>query len=134
MEVKTLSYDTVTLLTVDDEPLMTDLFQAFMNRWGFRVLTAQSGEEALALVSREDGVIRLIFSDMMMKGMNGLTLAKSLSVISPKIPVVLVSGNSYDENLMSLSPNIAGVIRKPYQHRKIYEIICQILKTEPNLH
>ena len=55
MEAALLPAQLETLLIVDDEPLMTDLFRHVMTRYGFRVLTAASGREALALVEAEAG-------------------------------------------------------------------------------
>ena len=118
----------VTLLIVDDEPLMTELFNHFMTKRGFRVLTASSGREALEAVGREPGAIRMVITDMTMPGMDGLTLARRLQAAAPGIPIVLATGHEPDMLLVSDLPNVVDIVRKPYQNKALAERIHELLK------
>lgn len=116
-----------TLLMVDDEPLMTDLFRQFMSKRGYRVLTASGGREALALVEVEVNTIDLIITDMTMPDMSGMELVQTLAERFPDIPVIIVTGHSTDVTDGSLPVNVLGVVQKPYQNRRLEERIREIL-------
>jgi CheY-like chemotaxis protein len=127
MEAETLQTSQDTLLFVDDEPLMTNLFETFMGKRGFHVLTAASGAEALQIVEREKDNIQLILTDMSMPGMDGLTLARELAILAPAMPIMLATGHDADiESTAGLS-NIVSVVRKPYQNRVLAEQIREVL-------
>lgn len=127
MDALSLQTSEETLLIVDDEPLMTELFEKFMTRRGFRVLTAASGPEALQIVDREKSAIRLIMTDMTMPGMDGLTLAGELGRRAPSVPVMLATGHDADMDIAHGLPNVVAVVRKPYQNRVMAEQIRELL-------
>jgi len=116
-----------TLLYVDDEPLMTDVFRQYMTRRGYRVLTAASGEQALRIMAHEGGMVRLIITDMTMPDMDGEELARRLAEIAPTAPVLIATGHDLAPGEMDLPSNVAEVIRKPYQNRHLAERIREIL-------
>ena len=80
----------VTILCVDDEELPRTLRKFILQKQGYQVITATSGEEALVLLER--GGIRLVLTDQMMPGMTGTELTKLVKSTRPGMPVVLISG------------------------------------------
>ncbi|HLK59738.1 MAG TPA: response regulator [Chthonomonadaceae bacterium] len=129
MEAEKLSDSGLTLLIVDDEPLMTELFRQAMTRRGFQVLTATGGAEALRIVSAE--TIHLVLTDMTMPGMDGIALAYALFTQAPDLPVLIATGHEADAMQLGLPPNVVGIIKKPYQHKVLAERIHKILGSEP---
>jgi CheY-like chemotaxis protein len=127
MEAKTLQASEDTLLIVDDEPLMTELFEKFMSKRGFRVLTAASGPEALRIIEHEKDNIRLVLTDMTMPVMDGLALARELLKFVPSVPVMLATGHDADLETAGGLPNVISVVRKPYQNRDLAEQIRELL-------
>ena len=127
MEAETLQISEETLLIVDDEPLMTELFEKFMSKRGFRVLTAASGAEALQIVEREQERIRLVLTDMTMPVMDGLSLARQLAARNPTLPVMLATGHDADMETARGLSNVVAVVRKPYQNRVLAEQIRDLL-------
>ena len=127
MEAMTLHSPTATLLVVDDEPLMTDLFSQYMSRLGYRILVACNGEQALEIIASELTPIQIVVSDMNMPGMDGLTLAKRLFKIAPSLSVILTTGIDCKSETESLPPNIVCFLQKPYQNRLLAEKIAGIL-------
>jgi CheY-like chemotaxis protein len=125
MEASTLKVHAQALLIVDDEPLMTDLFRQFMTKRGYRVLTASSGPEALAVVQTAQGEVNLVITDMTMPGMDGLEMARRLRELRPDLPVLIATG--HDNSETPLPSNVVGIIQKPYQNRVLAERIQQIL-------
>lgn len=126
MEAATLDESTYTLLVVDDEPLITDLFRQFMTKRGYRVLTAPSGAQALATVEAED-TLALVITDMTMPEMNGLEIASRLAQIRPHLPVLIATGHDAEGALANLPSNVVGIVQKPFQNKLLAERIHEIL-------
>src|SRR6266436_1791041 len=80
----------ITILCVDDEETPRTLRKLILQKQGYQVLTAGSGEEALELLDRAN--IHLVLSDQMMPGMTGTELTKSVKAMRPTMPVILISG------------------------------------------
>jgi len=81
-----------TVLVAEDEDGLRQLAVETLQRRGYRVLGAASGEEALKLAGTHDGTIHLLLSDVMMPGMKGPELAERLRAVRPGIRVLLMSG------------------------------------------
>ena len=85
-----------TVLVVDDEPEVRKLVAAIIGSLGYSVLTADSGEHALALYERLETKIDLLVADVVATGMSGPVLAERLSARQPGLKVLYVSG--YDHS------------------------------------
>jgi signal transduction histidine kinase len=85
-----------TILLVEDNPLALDFSIKALNMLGYRVLSASSGEEAARLSEEFSGDIQLLMTDVILPGMDGSTLAKTLKKNRPGIKVLYNSG--YTEN------------------------------------
>jgi two-component system, cell cycle response regulator len=83
------------LLLVDDDPFMLGVLEDVVRNQGWRVLTAASGEEALALLARE--TVAVVLSDQRMPGMSGAELLAELRVRHPACVRILLSGQRDDE-------------------------------------
>jgi CheY-like chemotaxis protein len=82
--------DGITILCVDDEVVPRILRKLILQKQGYRVVTAASGKEALALL--DEGGINLVLSDQLMPGMSGTELTKFIKAAHPATPVILISG------------------------------------------
>ena len=82
-----------TILLADDQPAILFLITAFLKEHGFHILTAGDGRAALELANGYEGHIDLLISDVLMPEMNGLALARELSLVRPGIPTLLMSGD-----------------------------------------
>jgi len=82
---------TITVLFVDDDPYVHKILSDFMRNAGLDVLSATSGEEALAVAWSFAGDIRILITDVMMPGMSGPELAKELVQSRPAMKVLLIS-------------------------------------------
>ena len=79
----------VTILCVDDEDLPRTLRELILQKKGYQVITATSGEEALELLVQ--GGIDLVLTDQVMPGMTGTELTKLVKSTRPALPVILIS-------------------------------------------
>jgi two-component system cell cycle sensor histidine kinase/response regulator CckA len=80
-----------TILVVDDEPEIRKLVTAMLTRSGYRVLTADSGENAVRLFRNNPGV-DLLLTDVVAPGMSGPMIADQIAQLRPDIKVVFMSG------------------------------------------
>src|SRR5690606_17095149 len=78
-------------LVVDDQPDVLDMAAELFRNLGYEVFSANTGEEALEIAKREEG-IEVLFSDVVMPGINGIDLAKRMRSMIPSIKVILASG------------------------------------------
>lgn len=81
-----------TILLVEDSEPLRKLTRSFLESHGFRVLVAQDGEEAIQVATRHSGKIDLLFTDVVMPGMNGRALAEKLLPRQPGMRVLYTSG------------------------------------------
>lgn len=103
-----------TLLIVDDEPDLLEFAETALLNLGYRVFKAESGQEALTVLSKES--IDLLFSDVVMPGgMSGYELAEQACDLYPQLSVLLTSG--YTEKVVSRSEQSKlthPLLSKPY--------------------
>jgi DNA-binding NtrC family response regulator len=80
-----------TILVVDDEPDIRKLVAAMLTRNGYRVLIADSGENAIRLF-RINPDIDLLLTDVVATGMSGPVIADQIAALNPDIKVLFMSG------------------------------------------
>ena len=84
-----------TILVVDDEQEILNFVQTALNRGGFSVVQAQSGDIALEVFGKLEVPVDLLLTDVVMPGMSGPMLADRLLAMQPSLPVLFMSG--YDD-------------------------------------
>jgi PAS domain S-box-containing protein len=82
------------ILWVDDEAMLVNLGQQFLESLGYRVTAVESSREALELFRRQPHDFDLIFSDLVMPELTGEQLAKAALKIRDDVPIILCSGHS----------------------------------------
>jgi PAS domain S-box-containing protein len=103
------------VLVVDDEEMVRRTAQAALERHGYRVLTAESGHEGLAVFLRFRYEICVILLDLTMPGLDGEETFSELKKISPEVKVILSSGYNEVETLRRFAGNApSGFMQKPY--------------------
>jgi signal transduction histidine kinase len=92
---------TQTILMVDDEDLLLTMGEAILSAYGYRVLTANSGQKALDIFSTRQAEVALVITDLVMPSMSGRELAEQIHQLSPQTPIVCTSGfvrlNNHEE-------------------------------------
>ncbi len=83
--------DSKTILVVDDEPEVRKLVGAMVTHYGYRVLTADSGNHAITLF-KKNRPIDLLLTDVVAPGMSGPMLADKLTNLQPGLKVLFMSG------------------------------------------
>jgi two-component system cell cycle sensor histidine kinase/response regulator CckA len=81
-----------TILIADDDPVMLQVTSMILHRSGYKVLTAEDGEAALKTFEEAKQTIQLVISDVVMPGMKGLQLVRSIRNLSESTATLLMSG------------------------------------------
>ena len=120
------------LLVVDDEEMVTRLVARYFRHLGYTVLTAASGEEALAMVRSRRPPIDLVLSDVVMPGMSGAELAGWLLAEYPTPAVVLMTGQLPDEvERVRIDGHIVPVWHKPLDLDRTEAVLRRMLPALP---
>jgi CheY-like chemotaxis protein len=82
----------ITILLVEDESQLRDVIAEFLHSGGYRVIAAESEEEALAKAAEHVGEINLLLTDVVLRGRNGKQLADELRAQGCDFQVIFMSG------------------------------------------
>lgn len=120
------------ILVVEDDPLVREHVTGLLGGLGYRVTSAESGQQALAIIE-EVTDIDLLFTDVVMPGgINGRQLADQASVLRPGLRILFTSG--YTENAIvhhgRLDPGVE-LLSKPYRRQELAVKIRKLL-AEPD--
>lgn len=106
------------ILLTDDEEDILEVVQDRLEAYGFIVVTARNGLDALTRLSRErfDGV----FLDVKMPGINGIQVLEEIRKKDLKIPVIiLTSSSSREAAIESIAKGASGYVIKPFEWEEL---------------
>jgi two-component system, cell cycle sensor histidine kinase and response regulator CckA len=119
---------TESVLFVDDEEAISQIGRRLLERLGYRVIPAGSGQEALDIYQREGAGIDLVILDMIMPGMNGGETFDRLKIINPGVIVLLSSGYSINGQAKTiLDRGCRGFLQKPFSLVDLSKKVRQVL-------
>jgi CheY-like chemotaxis protein len=116
-----------TVLLVEDEAGVRHLARDVLSRYGYRVLEAANGSEALRLAAAHDGPIDLLLTDVVMPGMSGAELAAQFRTVRPAARVLYASGYADDAVIRHGVTDGVPFLQKPFEPddlvRRVRELI-----------
>jgi DNA-binding response OmpR family regulator len=117
------------VLVVDDDVKTVELVKLYLNRDGYRVLTAYDGVEALRLA--REGHPDLIVLDLMLPGINGLEVCQTLRAESD-VPVIMLTAKTTDQDkLKGLDLGADDYVTKPFSPRELAARVRAVLRRLP---
>ncbi|WP_291970223.1 two-component system response regulator GlrR [Candidatus Symbiopectobacterium sp.] len=117
---------TADLLLVDDDPSLLKLLGMRLTSEGFHVVTAESGAEALRVLSRDS--IDLVISDLRMDEMDGLALFSEIQKQQPGLPVIILTAHgSIQDAVAATQQGVFGFLTKPVDRDALYKAIDDAL-------
>jgi len=123
-----IQYGQGTVLLVDDEEMITEVGQAMLESLGYRVFTAGSGQEALALYEKQKDEIDLVILDMIMPGMGGGETFDRVKKMGGDVRVILSSGYSINGQAKEIMDRgCIGFIQKPFSMEALSIKVCEVL-------
>jgi len=117
-----------TILLVDDDPNVRELEQEALARFGYRVIPAENGEQALEIYRESGQEVDLVILDLIMPGMGGKKCLESILEVQPSAKVVIASGYSAcgaDDH--SLNGMAKGFVRKPHNMASMLNTVRCVL-------
>ena len=116
---------TETVLLAEDDDQIRNLVQAALERQGYKVLAAATGDDALATLQRHIGPVHLLVTDLIMPGsLNGRQLADQARTLRPALRTVFISGYPADVISRLINFKSAGeFLRKPFAVRTLLETV-----------
>ncbi|HTY09634.1 MAG TPA: response regulator [Bacteroidota bacterium] len=116
------------LLIVDDEESFRQLYEHGLVSFGYRVLTAQDGEEALSVYDKHRAEIDLVISDLSMPRMNGEDLFRKLFAQNPSIKGILATGAiDLKAKKEFLALGVRDIIMKPFLLDELMASVRKVL-------
>jgi len=120
------------VLVVDDEKHIRAIAQKTLERFGYRVLLAANGAEAVALYAQNREEIAIVLTDMAMPVMDGASTLVALRAMNPQVKAVASSGLTVNgENTQAFGAGFKHFIPKPYTAEAMLNILAEALREQP---
>jgi hypothetical protein len=117
------------ILVVDDEVSIREITQETLESFGYRVLGAQDGTEAVALYAQNIQEVQVVLTDMRMPYMDGVATIRALRKINPKLKIITTSGLTASRKIAKASGvNVQAFLPKPYTAEKLLRLLHKVLK------
>jgi two-component system alkaline phosphatase synthesis response regulator PhoP len=117
------------VLVVDDDVKTVELVKLYLNRDGYRVLTAYDGIEALRLA--REGHPDLIVLDIMLPGIDGFEICRTLREESD-VPIIMLTAKTTDQDrLTGLNLGADDYVTKPFSPRELAARVRAVLRRLP---
>jgi PAS domain S-box-containing protein len=120
-----------TLLVVEDAPMILRVVRDFLQKLGYRVISASDGAEALEVAAKADTPVDLLVTDVVMPKIGGKELAARLKETHPRVKVLYMSG--YAENAIAhqgVLPQGLNFIEKPYSLSDLARRVREVLNRD----
>jgi CheY-like chemotaxis protein len=117
------------VLVVDDEITIRGILTDMLERYGYRVLTARHGAEALSIYAQHTAEIAVVLTDMMMPVMDGPATVRAIRQIKPDAKVIGMSGARLG-SARSAEVELPHFIPKPYTAELVLQTLSRVLRGE----
>lgn len=118
---------TETVLLTEDEPDVRAVAREFLLGFGYHVLEAGNGAEALEIAKQHPAPVHVLLTDMLMPGISGPELATQIAAVRPETKVVYMSGYSeYNSTQQGGEPDRVFV-QKPFTRDSLVRMIRQVI-------
>ncbi len=117
-----------TVLLVDDEAPIRAMAEEGLPLWGYEVITASTGEEALEIYRQRAGEIDLVVLDLLMPGMGGKKCLEGILAMDPGAKVLVTSGRLIEDEILRKA---SAHLMKPFSLKELVDAIGGILSAGP---
>ena len=116
------------ILVVDDEPHVLSYMNKLLSRNGFEILQAHDGPTAISVIRQFGGNIAALVTDIEMKGMSGIALAKTVTEEFPQIPILFVTGGQFSEKDLRRDVPQYILLQKPFDPMQLVQSLSNMLE------
>jgi PAS domain S-box-containing protein len=115
------------ILLVDDELALLEMTKEMLEAYGYCVLTAKDGSEALIRFGANQGRIRAVITDLLMPGLGGQHLLDTVRDLGTKVVLICVSGSADEEVVRSDKTGAQAFLRKPCSTANLLKTLSRLL-------
>ena len=117
------------ILVVDDEEAIREITRGTLESFGYKVLTAADGTEAVALYASNRDEVEVVLTDMMMPFMDGPATIRALQKLNPRIKIIAASGLAANEKAAeAASAGVKTFLPKPYTAEKLLLTLAKVIE------
>jgi CheY-like chemotaxis protein len=116
------------VLLVEDDSAVRQVTRMFLEGTGLTVLEATCSEDAIQIAASAGDTLRLLITDLMLPGKDGLTLATDLLARFPQLKVILISGYTEHGLPDPTSLKEATFLSKPFSRHELIERVASLLR------
>ncbi|HLE61758.1 MAG TPA: PAS domain S-box protein [Pyrinomonadaceae bacterium] len=117
------------VLVVDDEEAIRQITSSTLETFGYKVLTASDGTEAVALYAEHRNEIAVVLTDMLMPFMDGSATIRALHKMNPQVKIIAASGLSATHKAGDASmEGVKIFLSKPYTAEKLLKAMARVLR------
>ncbi len=122
-----------TILVVDDESAIREITRSVLLTYGYSVITAADGTEAIAKYVEYKEIIAAVITDMMMPHMDGATAIMALRKLNPSLKIIACSGTGgMSRTSEAIAPQVQTFLKKPYTSELLLTTLKSVLAGERN--
>src|SRR5690606_30924432 len=113
-------------MIVDDAAFMRTILRQMLHEYGYEIIEAASGEEAIALYAKTNP--DLVTMDITMPGMDGITAMQQIRKVDPTAKIIVCSAMSHQQAVIdAISSGAKDFIAKPLQKERVHSTIQRVL-------
>ncbi|HOP06486.1 MAG TPA: response regulator [candidate division Zixibacteria bacterium] len=120
------------ILVIDDEEMIRALARKIIERSGYEVLLAESGQDGIKLFSEHQNDIGLVILDLKMEGISGVETLRLIRQIVPNMPCIISSGQITDKDDLpeELATSVV-FLQKPYRAGALAQLVDEHVINQP---
>jgi PAS domain S-box-containing protein len=120
------------ILVVDDEEGIREITKSTLQAFGYSVITANDGTEAIASYAQNRDEIKVVLTDMMMPFMDGPATIRALRKMNDSVKIIASSGlTDSGKNFEAVDLGVKTFLSKPYTAEKLLQALAEILRPQP---
>ncbi|VVB88880.1 Methanogenesis regulatory histidine kinase FilI [uncultured archaeon] len=118
------------ILVAEDEGSIREITSSMLKTYGYKVLTAEDGVQAVAMYAQNMDKIKVILMDMMMPVMDGHASIRAVRRINPEVKIISVSGLAEKDRHANMADYTNAFLPKPYTAESLLKTIHDVLSTK----
>jgi CheY-like chemotaxis protein len=118
------------ILVAEDEGSIREITSSTLETYGYKVLTAEDGAQAVAEYAQNKDKVEVILMDMMMPVMDGQASIRAVRKINPEVKIIAVSGLAEKDKIKNVADHANAFLPKPYTAEKLLKTIHEVLSAK----
>ena len=117
------------ILVIDDEESIRQITKSTLQTFGYRVLVAADGTEAVAQYATKRNDIAVVITDLVMPFMDGIATIRALRKLTPNVKIISVSGLEDDIRVHAARAGVDAFLSKPYSAEQLLRALAKVLQS-----